>query len=257
MAKKTDNFPSTVLKKLMEDYGLNPSKLGAAINLNQATLRLILLGKGKISCLIALKLARFFGETPEYWLNLQNQYDLAEAAKDKELTAALKSIKKVKKAPPPKKAAKGTEKKEAPKAPKSGKTAADSKKTAAATRKSAADSKKTTKAAAGKAPAAKRTAAKKAAEPKPGGAKRGRKPKSETAVSVPEPDPPFESEPVFESDSVFASDPAFESESAFASESTLESEPASVPQEDETQVRESETFSPFSFPETAESEEVE
>jgi addiction module HigA family antidote len=228
MAKQNLIPPSAILKKLMEDYGLSPSKLSAAIDINQGTLRLILLGKSKISYLIALKLAKLFGKTPEYWLNLQNQHDLAEAAKDKELTAVLKSIKPATKVPPAKKAA---AKKDDPKAKKSGKPAADSRKTAKApagkapaAKKSAADSGKTAKAPAGKAPAAKKSAAdskrtvkaadkapavkksavkkpaaanKKAAEPKPAGARRGRKPKSEIAPAAPEPDPAFDPESVF------------------------------------------------------------
>ncbi|MDR0760502.1 MAG: HigA family addiction module antidote protein [Treponema sp.] len=249
MAKQTLNSPSEVLKKLMDDYGLNPSKLGAAINLNQATLRLLLLGKSKISCLVALKFSKFFGRTPEYWLNLQNQYDLAEAAKDKELAAVLKNIKKAEKAP---KEARGAAKKDDAKAKKNGKAAADSKKTtktAAAARKSAADSKKTTKAAVTKRGAAKKLAADKSpAEPKPTGAKRGRKPKSATVAPVLEPDPE-----VFESKSLSA----FESDSLFGSDPVFTQEPAPEHQEEETLVQETETFPPPSFPETTDSGEFE
>jgi addiction module HigA family antidote len=218
MAKQNLTSPSAVLKKLMEDYGLNPSKLGAAINLNQGTLRLILLGKGKISCSVALKLAKFFGNTPEYWLNLQNRYDIAEAAKDKELTAILKSIKKATKAPPAKK--KAAAKKDDPKTKKGGKTVADAKKPAkaaagkvSAAKKPVTDSKKNAKTA-DKAPAVKRSivkkpaAGKKAAETKPAGAKRGRKPKSEVAPPAPEPDPVFDPGSVFTPEYGAGYDPA-------------------------------------------------
>jgi addiction module HigA family antidote len=175
MAKQTLSSPSAVLKKLLEEYGLNPSKLAAAISFNQATLRLIILGKGKISCPIALRLARFFGNTPEYWLNLQNQYDISEAAKDKELTAVLKGIKKATKAAPAKKEAKKPQAKADPKAKKAGRPAGTASKTA--------------KADVAKKPAGRKPAAvKKAAEPKPAGAKRGRKPGSTKAkASAPNP----------------------------------------------------------------------
>jgi addiction module HigA family antidote len=251
MAKQTLTSPSAVLKKLMEDYGLNPSKLGAAISLNQATLRLLLMGKSKISCLVALRFSKFFGKTPEYWLNLQNKYDLDEAAKDKELTAILKNIKKAEKVPASKREAKGAAKKDDSKASKSGRVSADSKKTAktATTKKSAADSKKTAKAAVTKRGAAKKMAADKSpAEPKPTGAKRGRKPKSATAAPAPEPDPAE-----FESESLFVSDPLFGSDPVFAQES--ESFPQE--QEEETPVQETESFPPFSFQETNDAEEIE
>jgi addiction module HigA family antidote len=43
----------------------------------------------------ALRLARAFGTTPEFWLNLQQSYELRTA--EKELGAKLKSIKPVRK----------------------------------------------------------------------------------------------------------------------------------------------------------------
>jgi addiction module HigA family antidote len=242
MAKQTLTSPSDVLKKLMDDYGLNPSKLGAAINLNQTTLRLLLMGKGKISCVGALKFSKFFGRTPEYWLNLQNQYDLAEAVKDKELAAVLENIKKAEKVP---KAARGAAKKDDTAVKKNGKAVADSKRTTktatAATRKSAVDSKKTTKAAVTKRGAAKKLAADKSpAEPRPAGARRGRKPKSATAAPVPGPDPG-----------------AFESDSLFASEPVVTQGAAPEPQAEEMPIQEIETFPPFSFPEATDPGEFE
>jgi adenylate kinase len=106
MPKKAIQSPASVLNSLLEKYGLNPSKLAAAININQATIRLITLGEAKISVSVALRFAKYFGTTPEYWLNLQNQSDLSQAAQDKELTKILKDIKKAKKTVPPKKTAK-------------------------------------------------------------------------------------------------------------------------------------------------------
>jgi addiction module HigA family antidote len=171
MAKQNLSSPSVVLKNLMEEYGLNPSKLAAAVNFNQATLRLIIMGKGKISCPAAFRLAKFFGNTPEYWLNLQNQYDISEAAKDKELIAVLKNIKKAVKAAPAKKEAKTTAstnkaavKKADPIAKKPGKAAGSASKTA-------------------KAPAEKKPSGRKpAANKKTAEARRGRKPAGAKAV---------------------------------------------------------------------------
>jgi addiction module HigA family antidote len=191
MAKQTLSSPSAVLKKLMEEYGLNPSKLAAAISFNQATLRLIILGKGKISCPIALRLARFFGNTPEYWLNLQNQYDISESAKDKELSAVLKGIKKASKAAPAKKEAKkpaskkqGTAKAAASKAKKPGRPAGTASKKA-----KAAD---VVKKPAGRKPAA---AAKPTVAVKPAGAKRGRKPKAAAPSPILQETPVFQETP--------------------------------------------------------------
>jgi addiction module HigA family antidote len=175
MAKRTISSPSSVLKKLMEEYGLNASKLAAAVNYNQATLRLIILGKGKITCPIALRLAKFFGDTPEYWLNLQNQYDISEAAKDKELSAILKGIKKASKTAAAKKETKKTASKKQ-----------------AASEKTAGTAGKKAKAAAGAKKSVKKSADKKPADAaKPAGAKRGRKPKAAAPDPIPQETPVF------------------------------------------------------------------
>ena len=41
----------------------------------------ILHGKRSITADSALRFAKFLGTSPEFWLNLQNSYDLEEAAK--------------------------------------------------------------------------------------------------------------------------------------------------------------------------------
>ena len=59
--------------------------------------RQIALGKSKLSVSIVLRLSKFFGKTPDFWLDLQRAVLLDEAAKDKKLNAVLKSITKAKK----------------------------------------------------------------------------------------------------------------------------------------------------------------
>jgi addiction module HigA family antidote len=43
----------------------------------------IVRGKRGISANTALRLGRYFGTSAQFWMNLQNRYDLAEAARDK------------------------------------------------------------------------------------------------------------------------------------------------------------------------------
>jgi addiction module HigA family antidote len=105
MPKPTIQSPGSVLQSLLDEYQLNPGKLGALVKLSQSAIRQVVIGKTRISVPMALRLAKYFGTTPEYWIDLQNKYDLAEAAKDGELTAVLKGISKGKK-PAPKKAEK-------------------------------------------------------------------------------------------------------------------------------------------------------
>jgi addiction module HigA family antidote len=42
-------------------------------------------GKRSITANSALRLAKYFGTSPEFWLNLQTSYDLEEVAKEVDL----------------------------------------------------------------------------------------------------------------------------------------------------------------------------
>jgi addiction module HigA family antidote len=94
---KSIQSPGTVLKLFLRGYNLNPTSLARELKLSQATVRLLTLDKTKISVRVALLLAKFFDMKPQYWLDLQNNYDLSLAADNKKLTALLKSIPKAKK----------------------------------------------------------------------------------------------------------------------------------------------------------------
>jgi addiction module HigA family antidote len=84
--------PGTVLKLFLRGYQLNPTSLARELKLSQATVRLLTLDKTKVSVHVALRLAKFFSMKPEYWLDMQNSYDLFLAANNKKFTAVLKAI---------------------------------------------------------------------------------------------------------------------------------------------------------------------
>ena len=105
MAKITAKDPGTVLKSFLDEYQLNPSQLGKEVELSQSTIRQITLNKMKISIPIALRFAKFFGNTEKFWIDLQTTYSLTEAADDKELNDVLNKINKAVKPSPVKKAA--------------------------------------------------------------------------------------------------------------------------------------------------------
>ena len=65
---------------LMEDFlkplGLSQYRLAKDIHVLPRRVNEIVLGKRGITADTALRLARYFGTTPEVWLNLQAQYEL-------------------------------------------------------------------------------------------------------------------------------------------------------------------------------------
>jgi antitoxin HigA-1 len=89
--------PASVLQSLMDEYQLNPFSLAKAINQSNSAVRLLVIGKSKVTVPTALRLAKFFGQTPAFWLDLQREADISEASKDKELQDTLKDIPKAKK----------------------------------------------------------------------------------------------------------------------------------------------------------------
>lgn len=68
--------PGEILNlEFLEPMGITPSQLAHAIQLPQDCVVAIIDGRRAISADTALLLSRFFGNSTEFWLNLQAQYD--------------------------------------------------------------------------------------------------------------------------------------------------------------------------------------
>jgi addiction module HigA family antidote len=80
--KKTAKYrdpvhPGVVLKAdLLEPLKMSVNRLATELHVPANRLSQIINGKRGISADTSLRLARYFGFTPEYWLNMQAQYDL-------------------------------------------------------------------------------------------------------------------------------------------------------------------------------------
>jgi addiction module HigA family antidote len=96
MAKQKITAPCDILKNLLEEYQISANKAASDLQLSSSLIRQVLSGTTKISLQVAIRLAKYFNLTPEYWLNLQTQYDLAEIKADAEMTKILNSIQKAK-----------------------------------------------------------------------------------------------------------------------------------------------------------------
>ena len=84
---KTPSHPGEVLAELYLKP-LDMSAIALAKRLNVPRTRIERLVKGETSLTVdtAMRLARFFGNTPEFWMNLQRAYDLARARESIDLT---------------------------------------------------------------------------------------------------------------------------------------------------------------------------
>lgn len=69
--------PGEVLsQEFLKPMNLSQNRVALSIGVPARRINEIVLGKRSISADTALRLARFFGVSPEFWLGLQAQYDL-------------------------------------------------------------------------------------------------------------------------------------------------------------------------------------
>ncbi len=72
--------PGTILKDLyLPDYNLTVTSFALKIGVSRTTASELVNCKNGISAEMALKLAKAFGTSAQYWLNMQQQYDLWQA----------------------------------------------------------------------------------------------------------------------------------------------------------------------------------
>ena len=84
--------PGEILKETLDDLGLSMNRLAQEIRVPTNRISAIIAGHRSITGETALRLARYFGTTPAYWINLQAHYDL-ESARDEWETKITSEIK--------------------------------------------------------------------------------------------------------------------------------------------------------------------
>ncbi len=86
--------PGEVLQEeFLKPLGLSQNRLALGISVPARRINEIVLGKRSITADTALRLARYFGISPQFWLGLQTDYDLdvAEEALGARLTREVRA----------------------------------------------------------------------------------------------------------------------------------------------------------------------
>jgi addiction module HigA family antidote len=65
-----------LLEEFLKPLGLSQNRLALEIGVPARRINEIVLGKRRVTADTALRLARFFSMTPQFWLGLQMDYDL-------------------------------------------------------------------------------------------------------------------------------------------------------------------------------------
>ena len=71
--------PGVYLKELLDELTLSQYRLAKDIGVPAMRVSYVVNGKRPVTAEFALRLGRYFGQSPRYWLNLQSRYDMDTA----------------------------------------------------------------------------------------------------------------------------------------------------------------------------------
>ena len=69
-----------LIEEFLKPMSLSQNRLALAIGVHPRRINEIVLGKRSVTAETALRLARYFGTSPQFWLGLQMDYDLDVAS---------------------------------------------------------------------------------------------------------------------------------------------------------------------------------
>ena len=75
--------PGRLLKRELTSRGLSANRLALDLGVPSGRITDILNGRRAISADTAVRLGRYFGNNPQFWLDLQSQYEIAVIERDK------------------------------------------------------------------------------------------------------------------------------------------------------------------------------
>ncbi len=83
MAMKNPPHPGRLLKRELEARGLSANRLALDLGVPSGRITDILNGRRSITADTSVRLGRYFGNSPQFWINLQSQYDIAVVERER------------------------------------------------------------------------------------------------------------------------------------------------------------------------------
>jgi len=68
--------PGVYLKELLDELELSQYRLARELGVPAMRINHVVNGKRPVTAGLALRLGRYFGQSPRYWINLQSRYDM-------------------------------------------------------------------------------------------------------------------------------------------------------------------------------------
>lgn len=79
MSRKKPTHPGLIVKHdCLEPLGLSVTEAAKVLGVTRPTVSRLINGHASVSPEMAVRLSKAFGSTPEFWLRLQMNYDLAQ-----------------------------------------------------------------------------------------------------------------------------------------------------------------------------------
>jgi|SRR5690606_26345672 len=95
MKKLSNIHPGEVLKEeFLKPLEITAYRLSKDINIPQTRISEIIKGRRRITADTALRLSKYFGTTPKFWLGLQDDFDIEE--EQNQIIEELHNIEKIK-----------------------------------------------------------------------------------------------------------------------------------------------------------------
>lgn len=80
--------PGEYLKEILEELGVSQNAFALSIGVSAMRISHVIHGKRPVTAELAVLFGRAFGQTPQYWMNLQASYDLKVTEKAMERRVA-------------------------------------------------------------------------------------------------------------------------------------------------------------------------
>lgn len=85
--------PGKFLREVLDELGTSQADFARAIGVSQMRISHVVNGTRPVTAELALLFGRAFGQSPQYWLNLQAAYDLKVA--EQEIRRQLRSVRQL------------------------------------------------------------------------------------------------------------------------------------------------------------------
>jgi addiction module HigA family antidote len=85
--------PGELLEEILHDHGMSQAAFARLVGVSPMRISHILRATRPVTADLALRFGKAFGQTPQFWLNLQSDYDLKTA--ERTMRASLRKIQRL------------------------------------------------------------------------------------------------------------------------------------------------------------------